>query len=333
MRIANKINKLAEVNIPFIIFISFDSYEEIKKGILRGDNEIFVEFKDKRKIMILNIFKDFNSQENLESNYRKILSLLWDISQTYNQKPFTLSKIIDANLFRINKEEPQTTAIKILMTGFSRKGKSTFINMTFDKFISLESPLLIPVTSETIEITYMNEYNNGNEDENSIKGAIKFIDVPGIIEGTSENIDNVKKLIEKSIKNQELTLDVINYVFFILKTQPNFQGTDSFFQLLNDSGIKVIFIINDSTQGATKETIIDDFSVRFPKLIINNGENILQVNVRNEINKVYKYIYQDLIKENNFDLNKINQLNDENLFTYLQNFTLYSKIHSKEDLF
>ena len=97
------------------------------------------------------------------------------------------------------------------------------------------------MTSETIEITYMNEYNNGNEDENSIKGAIKFIDVPGIIEGTSENIDNVKKLIEKSIKNQELTLDVINYVFFILKTQPNFQGTDSFFQLLNDSGIKVIF--------------------------------------------------------------------------------------------
>ena len=334
MRIANKINELAEVNIPFIIFLSFDSYEEIKNRIFRDNNDIFGEFKDKRKIMILKIFRDFNSQENLESSYRKILSLLWDLNQIYHQKPFTLSKIIDANLFRINREEPQTTAIKILMAGFSRKGKSTFLNMSCDKFISYESPSLIPVTSETIEITYMNGQNNRNQNEDdNIKGAIKFIDIPGIIEGTNENVDVLINLIKESIKNQELTLDVINYVIFILKSQPNFQGTDSFFKLLNDSGIKVIFIINDSTQTATKETMIDNFIDRLPNLIINNGENILQVNVRsNEIRNVYKYIYQDLINENRFDMNIINQLNDNNIFTYLhENSKLYSKIHSKED--
>ena len=336
MRIANKINELPELNIPFIIFLSFDSYEEIKNRIFRDNNDIFGEFKDKRKIMILKIFRDFNSQENLESSYRKILSLLWDLNQIYHQKPFTLSKIIDANLFRINREEPQTTAIKILMAGFSRKGKSTFLNMSCDKFISYESPSLIPVTSETIEITYMNGQNNRNQNEDdNIKGAIKFIDIPGIIEGTNENLNVLINLIKESIKNQELTLDVINYVIFILKSQPNFQGTDSFFKLLNDSGIKVIFIINDSTQGATKETMIDYFIniKRLPNLIINNGENILQVDVRsNEIRNVYKYIYQDLINENRFDMNIINQLNDNNIFTYLhENSKLYSKIHSKED--
>ena len=72
---------------------------------------------------------------------------------------------------------------------------------------------------------------------------------------------------------------------------------------------------------------------RLPNLIINNGENILQVNVRsNEIRNVYKYIYQDLINENRFDMNIINQLNDNNIFTYLhENSKLYSKIRSKED--
>ena len=182
----------------------------------------------------------------------------------------------------------------------------------------------------------MNGLNNRNQNEDdNIKGAIKFIDIPGIIEGTNENLNILIKLIEESIKNQELTLDVINYVIFILKSQPNFQGTDSFFKLLNDSGIKVIFIINGRSQRAIKEAMIDFFIniKRLPNLIINNGENILQVNVRsNEIRNVYKYIYQDLINENRFDMNIINQLNDNNIFTYLhENSKLYSKIHSKED--
>ena len=332
--IAGKINELAEVNLPFIIFLSFYSYDQIKNNIFKGDQDIFNNFKDRRKIMILQILPlplNNEENENLEINYRKILSLLWEINQIYNQTPFKLSKVIDANLFRI-REESETIAIKILMAGFSRKGKSTFINMTFDKMISYESPMLTPVTSEIIEIAYTEKQNNRKEVQDQIKGIIKFIDIPGIIEGTNNNIKNVEDLIKKSIEIQKESLDVINYIFFILKSQPNFEGTDSLLKLINDSGIKIIFIINDSTEGATKETMIDNFGTKFPNLIINKGENIIQINIRNDIKSVYKYIYQDLLKENKFDMDKISHMNDDDLIKYLnKNTTLYSNIGFKED--
>jgi len=189
-----------------------------------------------------------------------------------------------------------------------------------------------PVTSEIIEIAYTEKQNNRNEVQDQIKGIIKFIDIPGIIEGTNNNIKNVEDLIKKSIEIQKESLDVINYIFFILKSQPNFEGTDSLLKLINDSGIKIIFIINDSTEGATKETMIDNFGTKFPNLIINKGENIIQINIRNDIKSVYKYIYQDLLKENKFDMDKISHMNDDDLIKYLnKNTTLYSNIGFKED--
>ena len=40
----------------------------------------------------------------------------------------------------------------LLLTGFSRKGKNTFINMIFDKMVALENPNFLPVTSEVNQI-------------------------------------------------------------------------------------------------------------------------------------------------------------------------------------
>jgi len=53
-----------------------------------------------------------------------------------NQQPFKLSKVPEANFFKI-KEEIPSSSINVLLTGFSRKGKSTFINMNFDKMVTL----------------------------------------------------------------------------------------------------------------------------------------------------------------------------------------------------
>lgn len=149
--IANAINTLPELKLPFIIFLSYGDIEEIRNIFQR--NDVFREFKDKRKIMILRLLRNEilaqNQQNenapNQELNIRKIMTHLWQLVLILNQKPFKLSKNPQANLNRIEEPIP-TVSINILLTGFSRKGKSTFINMIFDKMMTLENPSFIPVT-------------------------------------------------------------------------------------------------------------------------------------------------------------------------------------------
>ena len=191
---ANNLNTFSELRLPFIIFLSYGEIDEIRSYVQGENRDIFRDFQDKRKITILRLLRNEN-EHNRELNYRKILSYLWEITQILNQKPFKPSK-------------NPTTTIKILLTGFSRKGKSTFINMIFDKMVTLENPSFIPVTSEIIEFLLP-----GQPDENGIvKGGLKLFDVPGLIEGTTENMSNIEKLIRQSIENQEFNYDVINYI-------------------------------------------------------------------------------------------------------------------------
>ena len=100
-----------------------------------------------------------------------------------NQKPFQLSKNPEANLDRIEEEVP-TSTINFILTGFTRKGKSTFINMLFDKIVTLENPSFLPVTSEIIEFLLPSQHG---ENVNS-KGGLKLYDVPGLIEGTTDKM-------------------------------------------------------------------------------------------------------------------------------------------------
>ena len=210
--IANRINTLPELKLPFIAFLSYGEIGEIRQGF-QGE---FEEFQDRRKITILKLMRiiniDNNERErNKEINYRKILSYLWEMTLLLNQKPITLSKTPEANFFRIKEVFP-TVTINILLCGFSRKGKSTFTNMIFDKMATLENPSFLPVTSEIIEFLLP-----GQADENNIvKGGVKIFDVPGLIEGTTDNMSNIEKLVDQSIKNQNiiLTLFIIFYSFY-----------------------------------------------------------------------------------------------------------------------
>lgn len=282
------------------------------------------------------------NEENRKINYRKILSYLWEMTLVYNQKPFRPSKNPEANLYRIQRYEPPVT-IKILLTGFTRKGKSTFINMLFDKMVSLESPSFLPITSEIIEFLFPDRPNQNN----IVKGGLQIFDVPGIIEGTNKNMSNIIDLINISIQNQEHNHDVINYILFFLCPGPNFDKTSNFFKLLNKSGIKVIFIINrerpknNGMPNTTKSTLIDHLrSNGFNNLIRNNGNNILEVDliqgVEGRINEIFRYIHNDLTQNNRIDndvINEINNLQNQQLFQYLHtHFDLFSRISSIEHL-
>ena len=340
VRFANYLNLFEEHKIPFIIFLSYGEIDQIRQ-ILRENGAIFGDFQDKRKIKFLRLFGNEN-EENREINYRKILSHLWEMTLIYNQKPYKPSKNPEANLYRIQRYEP-TVTIKLLLTGFTRKGKSTFINMIFDKMVTLESPSVLPITSEIIEFLLPGQPNQNN----IVKGGVQIFDVPGIIEGTNKNMSGVIDLINISIKNQEYNHDVINYILFFLCPIPNFDNTLNFLKLLNEYGIKVIFIINrdrprdNGMPNTTKSTLIDYLrSNGFNNLIRNNGNNILEVDliqgVEGRTNEIFRYIHNDLTQNNRIDNNVINQINDlqnQQLFPYLHNhFDLFSKISSMEDL-
>ena len=341
--IANRINTLPELKLPFIAFLSYGEIGEIRQGF-QGE---FEEFQDRRKITILKLMRiiniDNNERErNKEINYRKILSYLWEMTLLLNQKPYTLSETPEANFFRIKEVFP-TVTINILLCGFSRKGKSTFTNMIFDKMATLENPSFLPVTSEIIEFLLP-----GQADENNIvKGGVKIFDVPGLIEGTTDNMSKIEKLVDQSIKNQEYNFDVIHYILFFLSPAPNFQNTSSFLRKLNNFRIKVIFIINrdqpreNGRPNITKQTLIAHLrSLGFNNLIIGEGNNILEVDlirgVEGRTSEIFRYIYDDLMTNNRLDdnaFNRINALPDRQLFNYLHNnLNFFSRISSVDDL-
>ena len=330
----NAINTLPALKLPFIILLSFASKEEIENLI---QNDIFSEFQDKRKIAIIRLLKGED-----EMNYRKILSYLWRLTLILNQKPFKLSKNPKANLYDIRAPSPVVT-INIMLTGFSRKGKSTLINMIFDRIVTLENPSFLPVTSEIIEFLLP-----GQPDKNgSVNGGIKVYDIPGLIEGTNENMKDIEKMVQNSIENQAYNFDIINYILFFLSPAPNFTNISSFLEKLNKCGIKVVFIINrdhpqnNGRPNITKQTLIDYLrSKKFNNLLRDEGHNILEVDIINGVegrtNEIFRYLYKDITNGNNFDDNaieRIHTLRNQQLYPYLhKNFDFFKGISSTEDL-
>ena len=129
--------------------------------------------------------------------------------------------------------------------------------------------------------------------------------------------------------------------------QPNFINTDPLLKLINDSKIKTIFIINrdhpkdNGDPNVTKNTLFDYLNRKnFINLNWNNGANILEVDlikgVEGRINEIFRYIYNDLTANNNFNnraMNFIRSCEQRKLFNYLhKHYNLFSKINSVEDL-
>jgi GTPase Era involved in 16S rRNA processing len=343
------INEIAggirEVNYPLIIILN-PLEDDIKF------NDIFQSHRDRRTITILRTMKN-NSIANIEHNYRLILSLFWEKNLYLNQKEIKPNKNFNANYFRINSIE-LTSSVKILLTGFTRTGKSTFLNLIFEKLISRESPQGFPLTNVSNEHSILPNNNNleNQNDNEEIFGGLKIIDTPGIIAATNENQNNIIKIINDSIKKKEESLDVINYIFFFLTPGPNYQNTQNFFIFLNKSaqkGIKILFIINrdkprkNDSPNTTKETLIDYLEQNnWNNLLINEGENIIEVDLiegnnedNNKINKIFTYIYDDLINQNNYIKNPqlIENLNEQELINYLHNnSSFYSQILTPNDI-
>ena len=331
-------NNTAEVNLPFIILLNYNEPQEVKNYLLQ--NNYFNNFKDKRKITILNLDRRYNDNDKagIIFNYKKIFSYLWIMNQILNQKPFKPSQHFDANLYVNNLDDPPAS-IKILLTGFSREGKSTFINLAFDKIVSYESPSLNSTTQNIIEFFKPSSHDPNNN--GVVLGGIKFIDVPGLIPGNNDNKNAIIKLIKDSILQLEKSIDIINYILFFLKPGIIFtEHIDDFLRTLNTINIHVIFVINRvQVSDVTKETLIDYLRRKnFNNLLKDNGGNILEVDIINGVNnrsikEIFSYIHNDLISKNTFNVEEINNIQDDNeIIDYLhQNSNLFSRILSTRD--
>ena len=319
-------------NLPHIIFLNpFEDNIDL--------NNQFLDCEDKRTITILKILKNVN-ENNIEINYRLIFSLLWEKNLYFNQMEIKPSQNINANLFRLHVEP--TNSIKILLTGFSRCGKSTLINLVFNKLFSRESPNPISITKNNITFFY----NLNSQDQENNNGII-LIDTPGIISGNSDNQNLIKNKINNSIEYANKTLDNINYILFFYSPTQNVEHTEKFLRFLNGLQIQVLFIITYSiiNDHTPKQSLL--FYLRqknFNHLIIGKeGDNIIEVDLKNtadgRVNEIFKYMYNDLIKKNLFLTNN-QMINDnaqkeeiENFITSLNNNSnLFNRIQGIDDI-
>ena len=145
-----------------------------------------------------------------------------------------------------------------MITGISRSGKSTLINILSQKLVTLESPFLESVTNKIREYEIIASKNG------IFQSGIRLIDTPGLTKIEKEKdkskidtIEMVKSAIKTKIKECNDAKDAIHLIYFVLKANTNLENFVDFFRFIIDINkerqkngkkkIYVIFIINQST--------------------------------------------------------------------------------------
>jgi len=212
----NMINILSRVHLPQIAIVT-DEY-------LDDNNEYLY---DNRFLTVIQ--EDKKDQTNTIKN---IFSYLWDRESYYNQRGNELNEYLPSNILKIDNKI--NSYINILITGISRTGKSTLINLLSKKLVALESSEGKSITTEIKE--YIIERNLSGSEE---KIGIKLIDTPGLKkfydDKTKKYIDSTKsvqELIEKKLKECKDSKDDIHMIYFIFGNNPNFEDYIDFFKFL-----------------------------------------------------------------------------------------------------
>ena len=267
----------------------------------------------RENIFITNIIHKNEIEQDL---IKKIQKELWEIDCYYNERVLYNGKS-ENNL--LNDENSTNISINILITGISRSGKSTFINIINNSLISLENEDKSSTTKKVSEYDIF-------LDKKSKNGSLKFIDTPGFNSEFQSKDKLDLKQINKNIldlindyKNKN-SFDKIHFVLFFFNEGSCFSGIEEILKSFANENYYVLFIINRVPYDEKKPREIKSIK----KFLKNNDlkklaieENIITCNIihRNEnakgygINKIFKRIYNILKEKNNFYFND-NLLND-----------------------
>ena len=251
-----------------------DYFDDMRKPKIILVTEKKYELKIDKRFVISIITKDMKDNQICS----QIISSLWEIDCYFNERDNRICRYSPENIFKDLEKDNSLFSINILLTGFSRVGKSTFINLFSGKMLALE---LDKTDSVTKKITEYYIYKNDEKDEH---GAIKLIDTPGIISydkdspNVSQEYLNEEKKIFNMIKNNENETNLakkIHFIFCIMKNDGvNLEGENvqEFFKILNECKCPVFFIMNNVEEDFDKE----DFFEGIKEGLNTKGDNIFK---------------------------------------------------------
>ena len=243
----NYMNSITKTHLPQVAIITNEKFDEVKEGL--DDNRY------------LTIIREENKTD--EDLIMEIRNYLWSKECYYNERGNILMKPLSSK----NTENKINTNnfVNIMITGISRSGKSTLINVFSGKLLTLESPFLKIVTNNIRQYEIIASKNG------IFQTGIRFYDTPGLTKIEKTKVDTikiVKKAMEKKINECNEAKDNIHLIYFILKSDSNLENYIDFFKFIietNEKRIKnglkkisVIFIINKSS-GKTAEESLKEF--------------------------------------------------------------------------
>ena len=345
--ISNEIEKdsnMHENNIKNHIILSFgdeDNNELFKQleelGKVYLPRFIFItknegNYSFERKSYITNIiYTDLTDVELITH----IKSELWEIDCYYNERGNEKCTFLASNI--TENLLVSDISINILLTGISRSGKSTFINIVNNSLLSLENCEKSSVTSKITEYTIF------GKNKSETDGCLKFIDTAGFNYQTNKsndkeelyNLEQINNSLFKLIKeNKKKTpLEKIHFVLFFLQEGSPLDGTEKVFEMFLKENYNVLFIITRSMNDDDKKSIKKFLNKKaLGKLAIE--ENIINCNLVPTkklegygINTIFKRIFEILKSNNKF-------YNDDKLYEQLkkckENIDKNLKVEGKE---
>ena len=250
----DSINKLY---LPQIAIITNENFDKKKEGL-----------KDNRYLTII-------GYKNTEEIQKKLFEFLWEKECYYNERGTILLNTPD--------KIETNNYINIMLTGLSRSGKSTLINVLSEKLVALESPFLESVTNE------IREYKVIFPENGEFLTGLRFFDTPGLTITKERNtIKEVKNVIEKKIKETKDSRDDIHLIYFMQKNYENLENYVDFFKFIIEKNKKrlkegkkkiyIIFIFNESNESSEASLIQflqdnDLYDDLFEKYDESNNEN------------------------------------------------------------
>ena len=283
-------------------------FEEMRKPKIILVTEKKYELKIDKRFVINIISRDLKDNQICS----QIISSLWEIDCYFNERDNRICRYSPENIFKDLEKDNSLFSINILLTGFSRVGKSSFINILAGKMLALE---LDKTDSVTRKIT---EYYIYKDDEKDEHGAIKLIDTPGIVPHDKDDVSqeylNEEKKIFNMIKNNENETNLskkIHFIFVILKIDGvNVEGENinEFYKILNESKCPVFFIINNVEEDYDKDDIICSLSEGLNADKILKEENFINANFKvgdvekiHGINKIFEKVSNYITDKNILD--------------------------------
>lgn len=197
----NYMNDIPKTHLPQIAIITNEDFDEKEEGL--NDNRY------------LSIIKYNNN--NSDEIQNKLFEFLWGRECYYNERGTVLLNTPD--------KIETNNYVNIMLTGMSRSGKSTLINVLSEKLVTLESPFLESVTNQ------IREYKVITSENGEFLTGLKFFDTPGLTKiGNKSTVDDVKKAIDSKIKENKDSRDDIHLIYFMLKGYANLENYVEFFE-------------------------------------------------------------------------------------------------------